>query len=306
MDFLKRHLHPLGGRIIFWNLMLLLVVKLILPHSLFQSATLLESLPAFNSRDVITITNQARGIAGLPPLNTDPKLDLAAEEKLEDMAKNEYFAHVSPSGINPWHWIQDSQYKYSTAGENLAIGFTTAQDTVQAWLNSPSHKANLLNASYQDIGVAVKGVSIDGKEGVLVVQMFGSPHLSYGAAGKPSVLAISLKPTPAPKPFPTTVPQTKGATIAIAQDVSSDRSIAPVEAPQTFKLQEEAKANDLSRLVNNIFAWYAFGIAMVSLFAFFFYERNRNMAYKMAFNVVLFVLAIAVPTTHIYLQGWIF
>src|SRR3989344_4808146 len=103
LKFIKLHLHPLGGRIIFWNFVLLLLIKVVLPQSAFQSASLLGLMPTFDSREVIEFTNQARTANNLPSLKPNSKLDLAASEKLNDMATKEYFAHNSPSGVTPWY-----------------------------------------------------------------------------------------------------------------------------------------------------------------------------------------------------------
>ncbi|MDP3696669.1 MAG: CAP domain-containing protein [Candidatus Taylorbacteria bacterium] len=309
---LKSHLHPLGGRIIFWNFILLLLVKLIIPHSAFQSASLLGLTPTFDSREIINATNEARIANNLLELKPNIKLDLAASDKLNDMAIQEYFAHVSPSGVNPWYWIKNSQYQYSVAGENLAIGFITAQDTVKAWLNSSSHRANILNNQYQDIGVAVKSVEINGREGILIVQMFGSPAIALAQAGKP--VAKTPVPPPvggshlainSPKPAITSV-QIKGESATLAQELSTDNSAEPVQEPIAVQLQDTEKIAKVSELLNNVFSVYVLAITAASAIAFFFFEKSRNMAFKLAFNFAVFALAIIIPATQVSLEGWIF
>ncbi len=314
---IREHLHPLGGRIIFWNFVLLLIVKLIIPQSAFQTASLLGFAPTFDSRQIIKTTNEARLAVNLPILQPNSKLDLAASKKLDDMAIQEYFAHVSPSGVNPWYWIKNVEYQYSVAGENLAIGFTTAEDTIQAWLNSPSHKANVLNNKYQDIGVAVKTVEINGREGILVVQMFGSPRLSFGGAGKPSgqIVAVAKTPTPSPsnlpQPTPTrttvaNIPQTQGQSITLVQEVSTDPIIEPVKEPTIVKYQDAEKISKATNLLNSAFSVYILLIAGVSATAFFIFERNKNMALKMSLNFALFILAIVIPASKVAFEGLIF
>ena len=307
---IKSHLHPLGGRIIFWNFVLFLLVKLIIPNSAFQSASLLGLIPSFDSRDIVKSTNEARMANNLPALSPNTQLDLAASEKLNDMALQEYFAHTSPSGITPWYWIKDSQYKYSVAGENLAIGFVTAKDTVQAWLNSPSHRANLLNNQYQDIGVAVKSVEINNREGILVVQMFGKP------SGQ--VVVITKIPSPSPLNRPTistratpnlvlNSPQTRGESVsAITQEVSTDKSLDAVKEPMSVQFYDAKQVVKVSKILNSVFSIYAMLIASISVIAFFFFERSKNMALKMAFNTAVFILALAIPASQIIFEGWIF
>lgn len=304
--FLKLHLHPLGGRIIFWNFVLLMLVKVIIPHSAFQSASLIGLTPPFDSREIIKITNEARVAHNLPALRPDSKLDLAASDKLNDMAIKEYFAHVSPNGINPWYWIKNARYNYSIAGENLAIGFITANDTVQGWLNSSSHRANVLNNQYLDIGVAVKSVEINGREGVLVVQMFGLPA---GALAKEGSIKT---PTPTPRlalnpPQPdTTLPQTQGESVTLAQEISTDNSVSPVKEPVIVRLYDDEKIIEVSGWLNNVFSIYSMLILSASMVAFFLFEKNKNTAVKLAFNLTLFILAIVIPAVEISLEGLIF
>lgn len=309
---LKLHLHPLGGRLIFWNFILLILVKVIIPHTALQSASLLGLTPPFDSREVIKITNEVRIANNLTALNPNFKLDAAALDKLNDMATKEYFAHVSPDGTTPWYWMKNVQYNYSVAGENLAIGFVTANDTVQGWLNSPSHRANLLNNKYVDIGVAVKSVEISNREGILVVQMFGVPS-SIVANPKTQVVAMVKTPAPTILISPSISPQfadnsaqTKGETITVAQEVSTDNSIKPVEIPVTVQSDKIENASKVSGVLNGIYSIYAMIISTATIVAFFFHQRNKSMAFKAALNFAVFLLAILVPMAGISFQGLIF
>ncbi len=125
--------------------------------------------------DVIALANSARSDAGLPVLTENAQLTTAAENKARDMIKNDYFAHTSPTGVAPWHWIKESGYEYKAAGENLAINYTDAGEQHWAWMKSSTHRANILNTRYQEIGVAVEKGKINGKEAILTVELFGSP-----------------------------------------------------------------------------------------------------------------------------------
>lgn len=123
---------------------------------------------------VIELTNQKRAAEGQPPLKENKALDEAAAAKAADMIARNYWAHNAPNGIEPWNFILNSGYSYLHAGENLARDFSNPTDVVEAWMKSPSHKANLINAKYRDIGVAVIDGQINGVETTLVVQMFGT------------------------------------------------------------------------------------------------------------------------------------
>lgn len=126
---------------------------------------------------VINFTNtQRKENGGLPPLKENALLNKAAEAKLDDMFKGQYFEHISPAGIGPGELVESVGYEYIASGENLALGnFDGDRDLVQAWMDSPGHRANILNTKYQEIGVAVgKGV-FEGHETWLAVQEFGKP-----------------------------------------------------------------------------------------------------------------------------------
>jgi uncharacterized protein YkwD len=126
---------------------------------------------------VIKWTNQQRSANGdLPLLSENKELNAAAMAKAQDMFKNQYFAHESLTGAGPAELANDAGYEYLAIGENLALGnFESDKDLVQAWMDSPGHRANILNGKYSEIGAAVlKGV-YEGKITWLAVQEFGLP-----------------------------------------------------------------------------------------------------------------------------------
>jgi hypothetical protein len=123
---------------------------------------------------VIELANTDRKEKGVEELKENEKLSQAASSKAEDMILNDYFSHTSPQGITPWRWIEKTGYDYSYAGENLAMDFTSAEKMNEAWLASPTHRANILNERYKEIGVAAKDGVINGHATTVVVQMFGS------------------------------------------------------------------------------------------------------------------------------------
>lgn len=122
---------------------------------------------------IIRLVNDARKSAHVAILKKNDMLQKAAEEKAQDMIDNNYFAHVSPQGKSPWDWVNKNNYGYKYAGENLAINFTNAEEQQEAWMDSPTHKKNILNENYDETGVAVKYGLIDGHKTLVVVQMFG-------------------------------------------------------------------------------------------------------------------------------------
>lgn len=121
------------------------------------------------------LTNQDRGINGVTKLTWSPTLEQAAKLKAEDMLKNSYFAHTSPNGLTPWHWLKEVNYNFVYAGENLAVDFTESQNVEDAWLNSPKHKENIMNSNFTEIGIATVDGVFEGKKTTFVVQFFGKP-----------------------------------------------------------------------------------------------------------------------------------
>jgi len=104
-------------------------------------------------QEVVELTNRERTNAGLEPLNVDLELSRVAQEKSRDMAVNNYFDHNSPVYGSPFEMIQAYAINYRAAGENIAKGQRSPQEVVQAWMNSPGHRANILNGSFTHIGV---------------------------------------------------------------------------------------------------------------------------------------------------------
>ena len=96
----------------------------------------------------------------------------------EDMFAKNYWAHYGPNGIAPWNFIMDSGYQYEYAGENLAKNFLFSQGVIDAWMDSPTHRANVLRKEYSDVGFAVVNGILNGEETTLVVQIFGKPMMN--------------------------------------------------------------------------------------------------------------------------------
>lgn len=124
---------------------------------------------------IVDLTNDERSEYTEGILRRNSVLDEAARLKAEDMAAGEYFAHWSPDGLSPWHWFDEAGYTFVHAGENLAVHFTDSEDVVAAWMDSPSHRANILNNNYTEIGVGTAKGIYQGYATVFVVQLFGTP-----------------------------------------------------------------------------------------------------------------------------------
>lgn len=147
---------------------------------------------------IVELTNDERVDETLGVLTRNNLLDEAARLKAEDMAKNGYFAHESPSGITPWYWFDEIGYNYLHAGENLAVHFTDSSDVVEGWMKSPLHKANILNIEYTEIGVGTARGTYKGIPTIFVVQLFGTPRAHAEVLSTPSVAQSETSPTVKP------------------------------------------------------------------------------------------------------------
>ncbi|MFA5743077.1 MAG: CAP domain-containing protein [Candidatus Paceibacterota bacterium] len=154
-----------------------LAVLLVIKFAILPSFTCLYRSPFFASitkEALVSLTNQERKSLGLGELQSNPLLDQAAALKAQDMLNFDYFSHNSPEGKTPWYWIKLTGYNYQKAGENLAIGFVDGDEVMQAWEDSPSHLANLINPGYQEMGIGVAKGDFQGQQITVVVQMFGT------------------------------------------------------------------------------------------------------------------------------------
>jgi uncharacterized protein YkwD len=126
-----------------------------------------------NLSPLFTIVNQKRKEAGLKEFKYNPKLELSAKLKATHMIENDYWSHDAPNGTKPWYFFKQAGYHYSTAGENLAKDFSSDEDVVQAWMDSPAHRENILG-NYKEMGIYSIECGLQGKSTTLIVQHFGS------------------------------------------------------------------------------------------------------------------------------------
>jgi len=159
--------------------------------------------------EVIRLTNVQRAANGLNALSENSILDSAALAKGNDMLAKGYWAHFAPDGTSPWSFFLKFGYKYKYAGENLARDFQDASSAVNAWMNSPSHKENILNPNYREIGIGVVEGSLAGADTTIIVQFFGAPLSGEAAipvAKAKETLPLAVNPTPNPSFTPSPTP----------------------------------------------------------------------------------------------------
>ena len=155
----------------------LLVSGFLLSHLKVTHPRVLGSAVDISSEELVLLTNQARAKEGVGPLTLNDQLSNSAHADADYMFAKNYWAHIAPDGTTPWEFIKTSGYSYVFAGQNLARGYNTSSDVINAWLESPDHRANMLSKNYEDVGFAVEKGNLTGEsDTVLVVEMFGGKN----------------------------------------------------------------------------------------------------------------------------------
>ena len=105
--------------------------------------------------NLVKFTNQERVKAGLQPVVNNPLLNQSAQAKADDMVSRNYWSHNAPDGTEPWQFIHNVDYNYDMAGENLSCWYDNAKQAVDAWMDSPTHKANILMPEFTEVGFGI-------------------------------------------------------------------------------------------------------------------------------------------------------
>jgi hypothetical protein len=275
------------------------------------------------------LANSDREAEGLSTLTVSPVLEKAAALKASDMAEKGYFAHVTPEGYQPWYWFQKAGYKYTYAGENLAINFGDSDEVNEAWMKSPTHRANIMNGKYTEVGIATALGSYEGKSTVFVAQMFGTPSKSFASpapvptpAQQPSSEASSTEPAPHDRVDTSgsktglavntkTSSSTKDSAVLGTEDeetgtdeVSSFVAIENVEESNNVGSEAEVKVRrDLHPLLasaitnpGKILEIVLFGLSLLVIIAMFFlFFGSRHPKHpRIAFGGLVFILMLCV------------
>lgn len=125
---------------------------LIYPGQIINIPTVSTSVTAYEA-EVVRLVNEIRVSNGLSTLTHNWELSRVARYKSQDMKNLGYFSHTSPTYGSPFNMMKNFGISYKTAGENIAKGYSTPKQVVDAWMNSPGHRANILNSSFTEIGV---------------------------------------------------------------------------------------------------------------------------------------------------------
>ena len=295
----------LQSNILLYCIVLILVFKIVatlislnLPQNIFFADITKSSLENF--------VNQTRQSGGLKPLAESTKLDQAAQLKAQNMVQNNYFAHNSPNGVTPWFWFIKVGYNYKYAGENLAIGFFDSKEVYQAWLNSPEHKANIVNPNYTEVGTAVLS-GFGGKNTIVVVQEFGSqlpikPATVKNNNSKPVV--VKTKPpiiTKVVEPVKTVV-NTQASTVnkneeVLSQSTEAQTVLEPAKAGGSSVYYKIANAvlYNYDGILQNII--YGFSLIVIGiLLTLIFLNFDIKFKKQLVFRAVLIMVLLSVAT----------
>ncbi|MBI3290646.1 hypothetical protein HYZ76_00020 [Candidatus Falkowbacteria bacterium] len=211
-------------------------VKLVITGFLFFSYPTPAHLSLIISENIIALLNQSRTEAGFEPLVEDKILSGFAGQKASDMITRDYFSHDTPEGKRPWQWINRGEYDYIYAGENLAMDFITAESVHEAFMKSPSHRRNILNPKYKNVGIAVISGKLGGKDTTLLVQFFGARREDLGtlaktqklpleSAGESNIASQENPPASLPAPESLTVGSSNEGVIIVAAAQKTSKTL---------------------------------------------------------------------------------
>jgi hypothetical protein len=185
--------HRIGHTLFAFGAFLLLIVgTILLPITSVDTQ-------AFGVSDIVKGSNDARTQLNKNPLTSSVLLMSAAQMKAEDMAKGHFFAHTAPDGTVAWDYFKKVGYTYDVAGENLAITNEGSDAVINGWLNSPTHRENLLSTEYSDMGIGIAPFGdYQGHKNTFVVVAFygrrGNTAQAVAAPTNPAGGTTSLKP----------------------------------------------------------------------------------------------------------------
>jgi uncharacterized protein YkwD len=148
---------------------IVIITAIALPITAWLTPDILQE----QSRKIVALTNEIRGDLSVNKLNENEILSQAAYKKAEDMFNKQYFSHIGPDKKGLTDWLGEVKYDYKAAGENLAMGFASAEDVVNGWIRSKTHYANIIDPSYKEIGVAMLSGTYNNQDSTLVAQYFG-------------------------------------------------------------------------------------------------------------------------------------
>jgi len=190
-NYRARILHP--------NVLILLLTIAFFEQSLVKSYIILNpkilgAISNITQSNVLNSTNLERQKYKLEPLKLNNLLSRSAQYKAEDIVNKDYWSHSSPEGQTPWDFIKHVGYEYSIAGENLARDYIDTNSLMKAWMKSPTHRENILNNNFTEIGIGITTGLQNGIHTIIIVQHFAAPIIaSNNTSQLPKILAAQTK-----------------------------------------------------------------------------------------------------------------
>jgi len=254
--------------------LVLFIILLIISQAVINISTRSGQVFGFATNisvsEVVNLTNTERASAGLQKIKINSSLNQAAEAKANDMFAKDYWAHFAPDGTSPWYFFGLVGYKYTWAGENLARDFATSGGVVDAWMDSSGHRANILNANFTEIGVAVVNGNLEGEDTTLVVQLFGKP------------VAVAATPPPTSSGGSSTTAQSA----KIEAELNVPKSAVEETAPSESQIGEENVKTGQSTATSE-------GLPIVSL------VKNSTNSQKVTLTLLALIAALFVLDSFI-------
>ena len=276
--------HILRPRVLSSISVFVIIAKLLVTVAFLFSYNSPEAFAEISSRKIIELTNQSRANVGANPVTENALLTRAAYQKAEDMLDRNYFNHEDPEGNMPWYWLKDNGYIYSYAGENLAMDFTRAESVHEAWINSESHRANIENPIYEEIGIAVLQGELNGKSTTVLVQFFGTSYAPQIAGVTDTTITKTIE-TPL---FTETIPE------------GTEPQLKPAAVTAEIKaVPEKSFLNSLAFYANN-FYWVILllMVAVLLINIFIKIKVQHKPAIIQTIAVLLLIGAVIVIQTH--------
>lgn len=207
-----------------------------------------------SSDGLLSSTNSERSANGKGSLGLNGQLTSAAQAKANDMVSRDYWSHTTPDGKQPWYFIDQAGYSYKKAGENLAYGFATSSGAVTGWMNSPSHRDNMLDGDYLDVGFGIANSASYQSSGeqTIVVAMYGNPVVASASSPAPTpepapaAPKAESKPKPAATAPPAPTPEPAPAPESPAAPLQDEPAAEP--AQETLTTESEPPVRQISRI----------------------------------------------------------
>jgi len=237
-----------------------------------------------------SLTNESRTANGITSVARDAELDAVAQTVAEDMAAKGYFAHVSPDGKTPWYWLNQAGYSYSYAGENLAVNFTDSQNVQTAWLESPTHRANIMKQEYTRVGFGTANGLYEGKETTFVVEFFATPGVTPTEKVVP-VLAVAEPALTTPVTTSSTSAQVLGTETKMSPEVAPEKSaLAASAVPAPVGWFASFLVSPFTMLMTALYVLFVI-IALAFIVAVFVRGKNQHPSVLVGGTLLLVLIS---------------